>query len=162
MINITLVVSYIMAIVAANFTIMHFGAKALPITAFFLIPFDLVARDLLHERWEKGLKLKMTGLILSGSLLSFALNYEVKNIAMASFVAFASAGAINSLFFELFKKKDRQLRMNISNFFAAIADSVLFQIVAFGVLDNFVTFSQTGLKFLGGIFWIKITMRFLK
>lgn len=152
--NKILVFSYLAAIVAANFIIHHFGPKALPLTAFFLIPFDLVARDFLHERWKKYLKIKMFLLIGTGSLLSYALNAEVKNIAYASIVAFGSSGIINTFIFELMRSFKRQIRMNVSNFFAAINDSILFQYVAFGTISNQIAIEQTSLKFLGGILWI--------
>lgn len=43
---------YFMAISVANGLVTHFGQDALPFTAFFLIPFDLVVRDLLQDRWQ--------------------------------------------------------------------------------------------------------------
>lgn len=160
--NKILTCSYLFAIIIANFTIHKFGPKALPITAFFLIPFDLVARDFLHERWKKHLKLKMFLLIGSGSILSFLLNYEVKNIALASIIAFGSSGIINTALFELLKAFKRSYRMNTSNLFAAINDSILFQWIAFGSISKQIAIEQTTLKFIGGVFWIYIITKLVR
>ena len=48
----SIVFLYISAIVVANNMVSMFGEIGLWVTGFFLIPFDLLARDILHEQWR--------------------------------------------------------------------------------------------------------------
>ena len=154
---------YLLAVVAANFAVAAWGQVALVFTAFVLIPFDLVARDVLHEKWKNNrLWLRMAALIMSGSAISFALNYNVWRVAIASFVAFALAGATNAIVYHWLDGHKRSLRMNVSNFLAAIMDSVIFPLVAFSGLSWFLSASQAVLKFAGGFLWIWLLVWQLK
>ena len=155
---------YLGAIVAANFSVATWGQAALVLTAWVLIPFDLVTRDVLHERWSKepgGWGLRMALLILSGSALTVALSWEAKQIALASCVAFVAAGSVNTLVYQLMRHEGRFMRMNVSNAFAAATDSIIFPVVAFGVANTSgaLCVSQAASKFFGGLFWSWLFVR---
>jgi hypothetical protein len=47
-----LVLAYLVAIVAANWSVSHWGPRAAVYNAFILIGLDLVARDRLHDAWR--------------------------------------------------------------------------------------------------------------
>lgn len=151
---------YLAAIVSANLVVAAYGQIALPFTAFLLIPFDLVTRDVLHERWHgDALWPKMLALIASGSVLAYLLNADAARVAVASFLAFAAANLTNAIVFELtVTKLARWWRMNVSNLFAALADSIVFPIVAFTVsgVDWGLSAAQWGSKFVGGLVFSSI------
>ena len=79
---------YLVAIVLANLLVAEFGTKAVLVVAFLFIGLDLTSRDYLHEIWQSKLWLKMLLLIGVGSLLSWLLNKDAGQIALASFLAF--------------------------------------------------------------------------
>lgn len=145
---------YLLAIVAANFAVAQWGQAALPFTAFILIPFDLVARDVLHEEWRgRNLWPRMAALIATGSVLTAALSWDARSIAVASFVAFGLAGVANALVYHLLDRWHRFAKMNASNAVAAVVDSVVFPVIAFAVVDVSLCAAQAGSKFIGGIVW---------
>jgi uncharacterized PurR-regulated membrane protein YhhQ (DUF165 family) len=152
-----LISSYLLAIVVANLSVTHFGEWALPFTAFLLIPFDLVARDVLHERWLVKNKFNMYaslfGLVLCGGIISFIINRESQQIAIASSITFLAVGAINTTFYQLLIKVKRIHRMNISNTVSSFADSLLFPLIAFNIIDLNLFLSQSSSKIIGGVFW---------
>ena len=151
-----LVASYLLAIVLANNVIAIFGADYLWITAFFLIPFDLVVRDILHEKWRGNqLWTKICGLILTGGAISYLTNTDTLVIALAGLGAIMSAGIINTIFYEIFYKFNRFARMNLSNIFASIADSWVFLAIAFPNEPFWLALllKQATTKSLGGLFW---------
>lgn len=142
------------AVLAANLAVAHFGQAALPFTAFVLIPFDLVVRDVLHETWRGDrLWLRMALLIAAGSILTAALSWDAKRVALASFVAFSSSGATNAIVYHLLDHRTRIVKMNASNFIAAIVDSIAFPLIAFSSLSITLSAAQAGSKFIGGIVW---------
>jgi len=150
-----MVALYLGAIVAANFTVARFGQAALPFTAFVLIPFDLVTRDVLHEHWT-GPRLwqRMAVLILAGSALTAALSWDAARIAVASASAFSLAGLVNAGVYHVMRERPRLVRMNVSNAAAAVVDSLVFPVVAFWpTVDPLLSASQAGSKFVGGLFW---------
>lgn len=159
-----LVASYLFAAVAANLAVYHFGPWALPFTAFVLIPFDLVARDALHERWEASGRvwMRMAGLVLAGSFLSVLVNLEAHRVALASFLAFAAAGAVDTIVYAVLRGQPRLARMNTSNVFSSVTDSIVFPLVAFGVFDLALLFSQSTAKILGGALWSIAFHHFMK
>jgi len=152
---------YLLAIVVADLLVTKFGVNILPITSFFIIPFDLVLRDVLHDRWRitGGLPIKMAGLVLSGSIISYLINSESKNVAKGSFFAFVCAGLIAYTVYEILKRKPKRVKMNVANFFSAFTDSLVFQVVAFGSVSYKIVFIQWVLKFIGGFFWVLIFTR---
>lgn len=159
----TLISSYLGAIVAANLLVTHFGKWALPFTAFVLIPFDLVARDLLHEKWSKasefGLYSRMYVLICSGALLSYLINQNSQRIAIASCVTFGIVGLVNTMIYQYMAGQARFKKMNVSNCFAAIVDSTLFPLIAFSIFDPKLFIFQSLSKTIGGVIWAYIFLR---
>ncbi len=128
-----LVFSFLLAIIAANLLIVKFGPKISIVNAFLFIGFDLTTRDYLHEQWQgRQLWGKMFLLIAIGSILSYALNRDAGPIAMASFVAFAAAGLVDTVTYSLLGNKSRLIKINGSNVASAAADSFIFPALAFG------------------------------
>lgn len=155
-----LVVAFLAALATANLVVAHYGQIALVFTAWVLIPFDMVTRDLLHERWRgHALLVRMGLLIAAGALLAVALNLDAWRVAIASCLAFAMAMGINAVVFEaLVENSSRYVRMNLSNLFASITDSVIFPVVAFGIIDVSLSAAQAGSKFAGGLVWSAIAI----
>jgi len=148
---------YLIAIVCANLIIAQYGpAMAIPV-AFLFIGLDLTARDHLHEAWHRrGLVWKMALLIGSGSALSWFLNRNAGQIALASFVAFACAGLADGLMYHwLFSKgKGKLFKINGSNLVSAGVDSLVFPALAFGFpLLWPIMLGQFAAKTLGGAAW---------
>ena len=161
--NIVLCVLFLSAIVCANLAVTFIGISALPYTAFILIPFDLIVRDVLHDEWEGSwLYPKMGLLILSGGLISYLLNADSANIALASVIAFTFAGMVDTFVYHIFRGTHRVFKMNTSNFFSSITDSILFPLIAFGVVNNQIALSQSSAKFFGGMIWSFLFVYILK
>ena len=148
------VIMYLSAIVAANLTVAHFGPAWSIVNAFLFIGLDLTARDRLHDVWRgKYLWPKMLGLIAIGSLLSWFLNRNAGQIAIASFIAFASAGAIDAIVYHFLGGYPRWLRINGSNVPSAAVDSIVFPTIAFGGFLPLITLGQFAAKVAGGAVW---------
>jgi len=150
-----LIALYLAAIIAANLIVTHYGPQASVWTAFLFIGLDLTTRDSLHEAWQgRGLWWKMAALIGAGSILSYALNANAGPIALASFVAFAAAGSIDTLAYWLLGEKSRFVRVNGSNVVSAAADSLVFPILAFGWPPMWgIIAGQFIAKTVGGFVW---------
>lgn len=146
---------YLVAIVAANLLVAYFGPSVTIINAFLFIGLDLTARDGLHEAWRnRGLVWKMAALIGAGSLLSWLLNRNAGQIALASFVAFACAGIADALVYHSLGKRARMLKVNGSNVVSAAVDSAIFPALAFGFpLLWGVMLGQFTAKVGGGFVW---------
>jgi queuosine precursor transporter len=148
------ILMYLLAIVLANLSIVAFGPAASVVNAFLFIGLDLTARDRLHQAWNKnGLIRKMTMLIGSGSLISYALNRDAGMIALASFSSFAVAATIDSIAYHLLIKKSYLVKINGSNVFGAMADSLIFPAIAFGGFLPLIVLGQFLAKAAGGAFW---------
>lgn len=149
------VLTYLVAIVAANLTVATFGPAVSILNAFLFIGFDLTCRDKLHDAWQgRDLFGKMAALIAAGSILSYALNSNAGLIAIASFVAFAGAGLADALIYEMLGAKSRIVRINGSNVISAGVDSLLFPLLAFGwPLLWWIFAGQWLAKVLGGAVW---------
>jgi hypothetical protein len=148
-----LVAAYLAAIVAANYTITHWGREWAAYNAFLFIGFDLVARDRLHSAWAgRWLWPKLAALVTAGSLLSWWVADASGRIAVASGVAFAVAATADSIVYQLAHRLPWLERSNLSNVAGAGADSVVFQSVAFGWAFPFV-FAQFAAKVAGGLCW---------
>lgn len=145
---------YLAAVVLANFSVLWFGPVSTPINAFLLIGLDLTLRDALHDYWKKKmLWLKMFLLILAGSAITFILNRDAMQIAIASSAAFGAAGIMDAFFYNLLFKKKFLIRSNSSNIAGALTDSILFPTLAFGVLLPWIILGQFVAKVLGGFLW---------
>lgn len=149
------IVLYLAAIVSANLLVAQFGPSIAVLNAFLFIGLDLTARDHLHEQWHnRGLVWKMTLLIATGSALSWFLNRDAGQIALASFAAFACAGVADALVYQVLGAKARLLKINGSNVVSAGVDSFVFPALAFGFpLLWGIMLGQFAAKVLGGGLW---------
>jgi len=148
------VILYLTAIVAANLAVARFGPSATIVNAFLFIGLDLTARDKLHDAWRGNrLVLKMGALIAVGSLLSYLLNRNSGQIALASFVAFAAAGIVDALVYQVLHHRVYLVRVNGSNLVSAAVDSLVFPTVAFGAFLPWIVLGQFAAKVLGGLIW---------
>jgi uncharacterized PurR-regulated membrane protein YhhQ (DUF165 family) len=154
---------YLVAFVLANFIVLWFGAKGLIFTAIFLIPFDFIIRCLFHEQWKgKELILKLGGLVSVASLLTYLINHNAINIALGSMFGFISAQIFAGIFYQLNIKRSYFVKVNGSDVVGIICDSIVFQLVAFSVINPNITLSQTLLKVAGGLLWYWIIFVKLK
>lgn len=145
---------YLFAIVAANLTIAAFGPAWSIVNAFLFIGMDLTARDRLHDAWHgRGLWRKMALLVATGSLLSYALNRNAGQIALASFVAFGLAGIADTVVYSLLRRRTYMQRVNGSNLVSAAVDSLVFPTLAFGGIMPWITLGQFAAKIGGGFVW---------
>lgn len=148
-----LVVLYLSAIVAANLLVVAYGPEVAIVNAFVFIGFlDLTTRDELHQRWHgRGLAWKMVALIGVGSVLSWWLNRDAGQVALASFVAFGLAGVADTVTYAILRDRIYLVRINGSNIVSAVIDSVVFGLVAFwpGVLVGIII-GQVIAKIAGG------------
>lgn len=151
---------YLFAIVAANLLAARFGASMSIINSFLFIGLDLTSRDKLHEAWHKnGLVWKMLLIISSGSLISWFLNKDAGQVAVASFAAFACAAIIDTVAYQLLFKRAKFVKINGSNLFSAMADSIIFPTIAFGGFTLWITLAQFATKVLGGFVWSLVLSR---
>lgn len=145
---------YLLVFTLANFIVLWFGENGLILTALLLIPFDFVMRCMFHERWSGiELILKLGALVVGSSLITYLINEDSKNIAFGSVAGFVSAQIAAGVFYQLVIKKSFLIKVNGSDSIAIVFDSIVFQLVAFGVIVPNITFSQIALKLIGGLFW---------
>ncbi len=148
------VVLYLAAIVAANLLVAQFGPSATVVNAFLFVGLDLTTRDRLHDAWHgDGLLWKMAALIAAGSALSWLVNRDAGQIALASFVAFAAAATVDALAYHLLRNRAWWQRANGSNILSAAVDSVVFPTLAFGALLPVIVLGQFVAKVAGGALW---------
>lgn len=155
-----IVLAYLAAIVAANLSIAAFGPSASIINAFLFIGLDLTARDRLHEEWQTGRAWKMALLIAAGGALSYVLNRDAAQIAIASSVAFTAAALTDWLMYSALGDRARLVRVNGSNVVSAAVDSAIFPAIAFGFpLLWTVMLGQWLAKVAGGALWSLVLTR---
>lgn len=148
------VLMYLTAIVLANLSVATFGPRVAILNAFLFIGLDLTARDQLHEAWRGNRLLpKMAGLIAAGSLLSWLLNRDAGQIALASFLAFAAAATVDTLVYHQLGRYPRWLRINGSNVPSAAVDSLVFVGLAFNEFLWLIILGQFLAKVGGGFIW---------
>lgn len=148
------IIIYLSAIILANFSVLWFGPVSTPINAFLLIGLDLTLRDSLHDYWKgKYLWLKMFALIITGSAITFLINHDAMQIAVASSVAFGAAGLVDAFFYSMLFRKKFLIRSNGSNVAGALTDSILFPTLAFGTLLPWIILGQFLAKVFGGFIW---------
>ena len=139
--------AYLLAIVVANLSVAHFGQVALIFTGLLLIPFDFVARDLLHDRWKnEKLYDKIGMLILAGAVITVMLNRDATAVAFASVIALVAGTTLNTYLYQKFYHLLRVTRMTFSNAVVSVVDSTLFPIIAFGFIDWRISAGQIVLK----------------
>lgn len=156
-----IVALYLFAIVAANLLVAQFGPSITIFNAFMFIGLDLTARDRLHDAWDnRGLGWKMPLLIIIGSALSAVLNWNAAPIALASCIAFAASGVVDTLVYSALHNEPRLTRMNASNVFSAATDSLVFPALAFGFpLMWGIVAGQFAAKVFGGFLWSLVLNR---
>jgi queuosine precursor transporter len=148
------IITYLFAIVLANFFVLWFGPVSTPINAFFLIGLDLTMRDKLHDKWRGNkLWLKMFILIAAGALITYLINRNAALISIASVTAFTIAAFADAVVYSKFINKSFLLRSNSSNVAGAIVDSILFPTIAFGTFMPLIVLGQFLAKFAGGFIW---------
>lgn len=157
-------VFYLAAIVAANLTITGLGPDAVIPVGFALIGLSLVLRDRLHDRLAaRGLLLGgllLGGLILAGGAISYAINADAGRVALASFVAFTVAQALDGLVYQVLRGRTPVVRSAVSNVPAAAADSWLFLALAFpGPAPILLVLGQFAAKAVGGLVWAAVIYR---
>lgn len=146
------IAGYLAAAMSANWLVTRYGQAGLIATAAVAIPFDLTARDFLHERWAgKRIWLRMGLLVAAGSGLSFLT--ASPSVCIASAISFAAAGIVDTIVYQVLMRRSRFAKMNASNACSAITDSILFPAIAFGAIDIWLSACQSSLKIAGGLFW---------
>lgn len=154
---------YVLAIVAANLSVAHFGAASTPFNAFLLIGLDMAIRDKLHESIKSKNKLLYIGaLILTAGAISYALNPASGIIAVASLVAFVASALVDTFLYQKFIHKKYFTKCNISNTGSAAVDSILFPLIAFGAFMPLIVLGQFIAKVGVGFIWSLILKRFFK
>lgn len=145
---------YLFAVVLANLSSTFFGPSASIANAFLFIGLDLTTRDKLHEEWKnRGLVWKMGLLIAAGSVLSYLINRNSAQIAIASTLAFAAAALTDGVVYHCLSDKSKMQKVNGSNAASALVDSIVFPTVAFGALMPMIVVGQFAAKFFGGFLW---------
>lgn len=144
---------YIMAIVAANVSVMLFGPEVSILNAFAFIGLNLSARDTLHDIWKgSNLTRNMSALILFGALLSAL--FGAGQVALASFAAFAASESVDTIIYKALGKRPKLLQVNGSNVVSAAVDSLVFPLIAFGTpLLIGIALGQFLAKVAGGFLW---------
>lgn len=148
------ILMYLGAAILANLSVAYFGPGSTIVNAFLFIGLDLTARDKLHEAWGgRWLWPKMLALIAAGSFLSWVLNRNAGQIAIASLFAFVGAGLVDAIVYQILHKTKWMVKVNGSNVFSAAADSLIFPTVAFGSFMPLIVLGQFAAKVLGGFAW---------
>jgi uncharacterized PurR-regulated membrane protein YhhQ (DUF165 family) len=151
------VVLYLLSVIAANLIVTALGPSVSIITAFFAIGLSLTTRDKIHELWHnKGLFWKMLLLIMSGGIISVALNLNSWRIGLASCVAFIVSEGIDTIIYQLFYKKEYAIKVSASNVCASLSDSLVFPTLAFGSIMPLIILGQFIAKVAGGALWMLI------
>lgn len=151
--QVALVGAYLSAIILANLLVAKFGTIVVIPVGFALVGLDITGRDHLHELWARNRWLKMAILIGTGSLLSWLLNMGAGRVAIASFVAFASAATLDTITYAVLRRRQYLIKVNGSNVISAFADSAIFLTVAFGAFLPLLVISQFAAKVVGGFLW---------
>ena len=95
----------------------------------------------------------MAALIATGSVISWLLNRDAGQIALASFVAFLLAGIADTVSYHLLRNRAWWQRVNGSNVVSAAVDSLVFPTLAFGALLPAIVIGQFAAKVAGGAMW---------
>lgn len=148
------VLLYLFTAAGANLTLSWIGVWATPILALIFIGLDMSLRDSLHAKWEsKYLWLRMSMLILGGSLLSWLINPSSQRICIASGVAFLLSGMTDAGIYALLRGKRWGVKANTSNLFSASVDSITFSLLAFSEIKWIPCSLSILAKVLGGFLY---------
>lgn len=144
------------AAAVANLLVNHYGPSSTPYVAFGLIGADLVVRDRLHLNLSGLARWGVIGVLIAlGSLVTYIINADAGDIALASVCAFSAALVVDTLVFSVAKPLGAQRRVNVSNTFGAATDTLIFFSIAFGlgVIPFVLLFGQFTAKIAGGAIW---------
>ena len=148
------VLIFLVSIVLANLSVQHWGPSVVILNAFVLIGLDLTLRDKLHEAWHgRGLHWKMLALVVGSGVLTYLLNQGAGRIALASVVAFCGAMVVDVVIYQWLFHKHFLTKANGSNIGSALADSILFPTIAFGMFMPWIILGQFLAKVGGGFLW---------
>lgn len=143
------VLVYVFAICVANLSASYFGLWVTPINAFVLIGLELVVRDILHHKLSK---LQMMFVVVAAGILSFLINSNAINVAIASFFAITISCFVD---YVVYSRVDGAWikKSNTSNLFSGFTDSIIFPLIAFGVFIPEIFALQWSAKVFGGFIW---------
>lgn len=148
-----LVVAYLAAIVIANLTLTRWGPSAIIPNAFFLIGLDLITRDRLSDFWGTTRWRKMGLLIAVGGMLSYWVNRDAAQIAVASTISFAVAEGAEALAYHVLRRQRWADRAPRAALLGAAIDSIVFPTLAFGTFVFATSFAQFAAKLAGAVVW---------
>ncbi len=148
-----LIAAYLAAIVTANLALIHWGPSAIIPNAFFLIGLDLVTRDRLADFWGTTRWAKMALLIAAGGVLSYWVNRDAAQIALASTISFAMAEGGEALVYHLLRRSPWGERAPRAALVGAAIDSIVFPTLAFGTFVFATSFAQFAAKLAGAVVW---------
>jgi len=151
-----LVAIFLSAIVAANWTLTEYGREhpeIVLVNAFVFIGLDLVTRDALHDLWRGRLLRNMALLIAAGSALSYLLNRDSGQIALASMLAFGAAATADAIVYHVLRDRTWYERVNQSNIAGAGVDSLVFLPLSGIPWTWALLFSLFCCKVAGGVVW---------
>lgn len=153
-------VLFLTAFVAANLIVKYTGPPGLWISSFFLIPFDFVCRCIIHEKLKGArLFLVLFSLTAIAAGLTVLINWQARNIAIASVAGFCAAQLFAGLVYQALKKQPYFIKVNGSDLVAIIFDSIVFQYIAFNILSMQITAGQILIKIAGGLLWYYIIFK---
>lgn len=153
---------FLAAITAANLISAHYGPEASIYNAFALIGLTLVVRDQLHDQWQEHRMPKMLLLILAGSVLAYLVTPAAGKIGLASGIAFLCSESVDAIVYQAAHKATWLERSNVSNFFGAAVDSVVFPTIAFGGFMWGITLGQFTAKVAGALLFSLLIARTIK
>lgn len=84
------------------------------------------------------------------------------NIAVASLLGFTAAQITSGILYQLLIKQPTFIKVNGSDIVAIVFDSIVFQLIAFGMFNENVTIGQIIIKFTGGLIWYFIIFKLFK
>lgn len=157
---------FVTVMALANLAIAHFGPWFLPVTAFVAVGVVLVTRDYLHDVWaSRGGSFwpRMLVMIAAAGVLAYAVDQSAGMIAIASVAALTGSSIVETLVFQGVFRRRWMVRSNASNVAGAVADSLIFPVVAFGVTGVggwaallALVATQAATKTLGGLLWATV------
>lgn len=158
-----MVTTFVTVMALANLAIAHFGPWFLPVTAFVSVGIVLVTRDYLHDTWSTrpgSFWLRMFAMIAAAGVLAYAVDQSAGMVAIASVSALVGSSLVETVVFQRVFGQKWMIRSNTSNAVGAVADSLIFPLVAFGVAGvggwgplALLVLTQAATKAAGGLFW---------
>ena len=146
---------YAAAMTAANLLASAFGPVITPLNSFVLIGLDLALRDWLHVRISPS---RMLMLIAVTGGITYSLSPAAGQIAAASALSFTAAALADWSVFQRLRGGWLSRSMG-SNVAGAAVDSLLFPVLAFGLVMPHIVAMQFAAKLVGGFAWSLLLMR---